>query len=166
MCCSSIDRKQTKHSNLPAIFVHNHTANFTHAKQAVQRVILQRLRPTAFPCTRPMSQNTAAYPGRSIYASSSKLPDRPAQKTGTTVPSQQYTQSNVGRRPEQSYQFAQSTVPQQQHGQGGRQTMEKETNALAELTEEQRDEINEAVRGLVPLATLSANLETVLSIRP
>ncbi|OAL31348.1 hypothetical protein AYO20_08258 [Fonsecaea nubica] len=85
-----------------------------------------------------------SFPGRNLYASSSKLPDRTAQKAGTTVPSQQYPQSTFGRRPEQQYQFGQSIAPQ--HGAlGGRQSMEKESNALSELSEEQRDEINEAV---------------------
>ncbi len=94
---------------------------------------------------RPMSQGNPAFPGRNVYASSSKLPDRPAQKSGTNnVPSQQYTQSNFGRRPEPAYQFGQSAAPPQQQQQG-RHSLEKEPNALSELSEEQRDEINESV---------------------
>ncbi|KAJ9608643.1 Calcium-binding component of the spindle pole body (SPB) half-bridge [Cladophialophora chaetospira] len=89
-----------------------------------------------------MSQGNPAFPGRNVYASSSKLPDRTAQKAGTNAPSQQYTQSTFGRRPEPAYQYGQTTAgSQQQHG---RQSMEKEPNALSELSEEQRDEINES----------------------
>ncbi|OAP59693.1 hypothetical protein AYL99_06991 [Fonsecaea erecta] len=92
-----------------------------------------------------MSQGNPAFPGRNLYASSSKLPDRTAQKPGTTVSSQQYSQSAFGRRPEPQYPFGQSAAPQPQHGAlGGRQSMEKESNALGELSDEQRDEINEA----------------------
>ncbi|KAG9793377.1 hypothetical protein ABEF95_011168 [Exophiala dermatitidis] len=85
-----------------------------------------------------MSQANPPFPGRNVYASSSKLPDRTGLKSGP--------QSTFGRRPEQAYQFGQSTATQQQHGAlGGRQSMEKESNnALSELSEEQRDEINEA----------------------
>src|SRR5882757_3576406 len=93
-----------------------------------------------------MSQANSSFPGRNVYASSSKLPDRTALKPGTSVPPQTYSQSTFGRRPDQPYQFGQSTATQQQHGAlGGRQSMEKEPNALSELSEEQRDEINEAV---------------------
>lgn len=93
-----------------------------------------------------MSQGNQPFPGRPVYASSSKLPDRTALKPGAAPPPQAYSQSTFGRRPEQSYQFGQSTAAQQQHGPlGARQSMEKESNALSELSEEQRDEINEAV---------------------
>lgn len=93
-----------------------------------------------------MSQANPSFPGRNVYSSSSKLPDRTALKPGTSVPPQTYSQSTFGRQPGQPYQFGQSTVTQQQHGAlGGRQSMEKESNALSELSEEQRDEINEAV---------------------
>ncbi|EXJ65714.1 uncharacterized protein A1O5_11242 [Cladophialophora psammophila CBS 110553] len=92
-----------------------------------------------------MSQGNPTFPGRNLYASSSKLPDRTTQKPGITLPSQQYSQSTFGRRPEQQYQLAQTAAPQPQHGVlAGRQSMEKESNALGELSEEQRDEINEA----------------------
>ena len=92
-----------------------------------------------------MSQGNPSFPGRNVYASSSKLPDRTALKTGSGA-AQPYTESSLGRRPNQPYQFGQSTAAQQQHGAlGGRQSMEKEPNALSELSEEQRDEINEAV---------------------
>ncbi|KAK5451434.1 Calcium-binding component of the spindle pole body (SPB) half-bridge [Exophiala xenobiotica] len=93
-----------------------------------------------------MSQANPSFPGRSVYASSSKLPDRTGSKPpGLAAPSQTYTQSTFGRRPEQAYQFGQSTATHAQHGgQGVRQSMEKEPNALSELSEEQRDEINEA----------------------
>ena len=96
-----------------------------------------------------MSQGNPPFPSRNVYAaSSSKLPDRTGVKPGTTNPPQAYSQSQFGRRPDQPYQFGQSTATQQQQQQralGGRQTMEKESNALSELSEEQRDEINEAV---------------------
>ncbi|KIW72710.1 hypothetical protein PV04_00886 [Phialophora macrospora] len=93
-----------------------------------------------------MSQGNPAFPGRNVYASSSKLPDRTAQRPGATAPPQQYTQSTFGRRPEQAYQYAQSTAPPQPHAipGPGRQSIEKEPNALSELSEEQRDEINES----------------------
>ncbi|KIX06320.1 uncharacterized protein Z518_04295 [Rhinocladiella mackenziei CBS 650.93] len=92
-----------------------------------------------------MSQANPSFPTRNVYASSSKLPDRPAPKSGAALPPQPYAQSTFGRRPEQPYQFGQSTATQQQHGAlGGRQSMEKESNALSELSEEQKDEINEA----------------------
>ncbi|KIW90192.1 uncharacterized protein Z519_08835 [Cladophialophora bantiana CBS 173.52] len=92
-----------------------------------------------------MSQGNPTFPGRNLYASSSKLPDRTAQKPGITLPSQQYPQSTFGRRSEQQYQLGQTAAPQPQHGVlAGRQSMEKESNALGELSEEQRDEINEA----------------------
>lgn len=89
-----------------------------------------------------MSQANPAFPGRNVYASSSKLPDRTALKAGSAA-AQPYSQSSLGRRPDQPYQFGQSTATQQ-HG-GSRPNMEKEPNALSELSEEQRDEINEAV---------------------
>lgn len=94
-----------------------------------------------------MSQPGPSFPGAGPYPpSSSKLPDRTAVKTGSN-PTQRYTQSALGRRPDQSYQFAQSSgAPQPQHGAlGPRSSMEKESNVLSELSEEQRDEINEAV---------------------
>ncbi|EXJ95252.1 hypothetical protein A1O1_00372 [Capronia coronata CBS 617.96] len=90
-----------------------------------------------------MSQANPSFPGRNVYASSSKLPDRTALKSGPSAVPQPYSQSTFGRRPEQPYQFGQSTATQQQHG-ANRQSMEKESNALSELSEEQRDEINEA----------------------
>jgi hypothetical protein len=94
-----------------------------------------------------MSQGNPSFPGRAVYASSSKLPDRTASKPpGAAAVPQTYSQSTFARRPEQPYQFGQSTATQQQHGAlGGRQSMEKEPHALSELSEEQRDEINEAV---------------------
>ncbi|OCT44237.1 Cell division control protein 31 [Cladophialophora carrionii] len=96
-----------------------------------------------------MSQGNPAFPARNVYASSSKLPDRTAQRPGATAPSQQYTQSTFGRRPDHIYQYAQPTAPpvlqQQAHAMpAGRQSTEKEPNALSELSEEQRDEINES----------------------
>ncbi|KIV98155.1 hypothetical protein PV10_01835 [Exophiala mesophila] len=93
-----------------------------------------------------MSQPGPPFPGAGAYPpSSSKLPDRTAVKAGSN-PAQRYTQSALGRRPDQSYQFAQSSgAPQPQHGAlGARSSMEKESNVLSELSEEQRDEINEA----------------------
>ena len=116
---------------------------------------------------RSMSQGNPAFPGRNIYASSSKLPDRTAQKSGTNAPSQQYTQSTFGRRPEAAYQFGQSTAPLQQQ-QHGRQSMEKEPNALSELSEEQRDEINESVGAMLLLMILCpvTNWRIVLPVRP
>lgn len=91
-----------------------------------------------------MAQATPSFPGRNVYASSSKLPDRTALKAGGAA-TQSYSQSSLGRRPEQPYQFGQPSATQQHGGLGSRQNMEKETNALSEISEEQRDEINEAV---------------------
>ncbi|KIV80407.1 hypothetical protein PV11_07907 [Exophiala sideris] len=93
-----------------------------------------------------MSQGNPSFPGRAVYASSSKLPDRTAAKPpGAAAAPQTYSQSTFAQRPTQPYQFGQSTATQQQHGAlGGRQSMEKEPHALSELSEEQRDEINEA----------------------
>lgn len=95
-----------------------------------------------------MAQAGPSFPARNVYPSSSKLPDRTAVKTGGPG-TQGYSQSGLGRRPDQSYQFGQSsTVPQQQQQQQQQQqrsSIEKESNVLGELSEEQRDEINEAV---------------------
>lgn len=91
-----------------------------------------------------MSQANPSFPGRNVYASSSKLPDRTALQKGGAA-AQPYSQSSLGRRPDQPYQFGQSTAAQQHGGLGPRSNMEKEPNALSELSEEQRDEINEAV---------------------
>ncbi|KAK5044512.1 hypothetical protein LTR84_010723 [Exophiala bonariae] len=90
-----------------------------------------------------MAQATPSFPGRNVYASSSKLPDRTVLKPGSAA-AQQYSQSSLGRRPDQPYQFGQPSATQQHGGLGGRPNMEKEPNALSELSEEQRDEINEA----------------------
>ncbi|EXJ64763.1 hypothetical protein A1O7_01101 [Cladophialophora yegresii CBS 114405] len=105
-----------------------------------------------------MSQgNLAAFPGRNVYASSSKLPDRTAQRPGTVgapapaPPQPQHnTQSTFGRRPDTqtTYQYAPPLHQQAQAhampGAGRQSTTEKEPNALSELSEEQRDEINES----------------------
>lgn len=115
-----------------------------------------------------MAQATPAFPGRNVYASSSKLPDRTALKPGSAA-AQQYTQSSLGRRPDQPYQFGQSTATQQHGGLGARSSMEKEPNALSELSEEQRDEINEAVMRASPLLfyhMADANQKTVFLVRP
>jgi hypothetical protein len=103
-----------------------------------------------------MSQGNPAFPGRNVYASSSKLPDRTAQRPGATAPSQQYTQSTFGRRPEQAYQYTQPTAPPLPHAMPGpgRQSTEKEPSALSELSEEQRDEINESVSLPCPMYRL------------
>jgi Ca2+-binding EF-hand superfamily protein len=113
-----------------------------------------------------MSQSNAPFPSRNIYAaSSSKLPDRTntagagaqksTQQQQQSQQAQQYAQSTFGRRPEpsQSYAFAQSTAPQQsQYGAPpGRQSLERDQqqqqsqNALVELSEDQRTEIEESV---------------------
>jgi hypothetical protein len=114
-----------------------------------------------------MSQSNPPFPSRNIYAaSSSKLPDRTntagagaqksTQQQQQSQQAQQYAQSTFGRRPEpsQSYGFAQSTAPQQsQYGAPGRQSLERDQqqqqqqnqNALVELSEDQRTEIEESV---------------------
>ncbi|RMD41788.1 hypothetical protein DV735_g3302, partial [Chaetothyriales sp. CBS 134920] len=86
---------------------------------------------------------------RNVFATSTKLPDRTAY---TTTTQQSFAQSAYGRRPDQpSYAVATQVPPppQQQHGPAAttmppRHSMEKEPSALSELTEEQRDECQEA----------------------
>lgn len=92
-----------------------------------------------------MSQALPGFNGRNTFAPSSKLPDRTG--FGTSTNPQTFAQSAFARRPDTTYQFPQASIPPQ-HGPlpiGGRQTMEKETSALNDLSEEQREEINEAV---------------------
>ena len=99
-----------------------------------------------------ISQGHPAFPARSTYAASGKLPDR----TGLNNPPP-FGSSALSRRPDQqSQQYAHGPVgPQQQiQGGGGRghqhqqqqqSGADKEPNPLNELSEEQREEINEAV---------------------
>ena len=85
------------------------------------------------------SQNHPSFPPRNTYTSASKLPDR----TGLNSNPPPFGSSSLARRPDQQNQPYSQPAPPQQHVQPGRQ--EKESNALNELSEEQREEINEAV---------------------
>lgn len=135
--------KQIQPSSFLSSFSYKLVFADLHAASKATLVTLAHLRPLNA-CL--MSQGNPTFPGRNVYASSSKLPDRTAQKPGTTAPAQQYSQSTFGRKTEQSYQFGQPTVPQQQYGAStARPSMEKEPNALSELSAEQREELVEAV---------------------
>ncbi len=91
------------------------------------------------------SQAHPSFPPRSTYATANKLPDRTALNNNPPP----FGSSSLTRRPDQQNQpYSQPAPPPQQHGQGGRQQQqekERESNALNELSEEQREEINEAV---------------------
>lgn len=101
-----------------------------------------------------MSQGHPAYPQqRNAFATSSKLPDR----TYTTAPvdntsQQKFARSAYSRRPDQTHpargqaQYAPQYGQQQQPVGQTRHNMEKEAeNNVAILTDDQRDEITEAV---------------------
>jgi hypothetical protein len=103
-----------------------------------------------------ISQGHPAFPPRSTYAASGKLPDRTTLNNPPPFGS-----SALSRRPDQhAQQYSQQPPQPPQHGQqqqmqggGGRQHQqsqqagqEKEPNPLNDLSEEQREEINEAVR--------------------
>jgi hypothetical protein len=78
-----------------------------------------------------------SFPPRNTYASTSKLPDRTALNNNPPP----FGSSSLARRPDQPQPYAQQPPPP---GPAGR-PHDKETNALNELSEEQREEINEAV---------------------
>jgi hypothetical protein len=106
-----------------------------------------------------MSQGHPAFPQqqRNAFATSTKLPDRTAYTTTTNTNTQpNFSQSAFGRAQQaypaqpQAAQYApvanQMSMQGPSQGQGaGRASLEKENNVLAELSEEQRDECNEAV---------------------
>ena len=86
------------------------------------------------------------FPSRATYGASNKLPDRSAANNNPPP----FGQSSVARRPEQPQQQPQQFLqhPPQQHtnaGQGSRQNVDRDVNALQELSEEQREEVSEAV---------------------
>ena len=92
-----------------------------------------------------MSQGHPAFPQRNAFASSTKLPDRTGYNNTTQ---QSFSQSAFGRRPEPSYPAPSQAqaAPQYAPAPGAvRPSMEKDNNFLAELSEEQRDECQEAV---------------------
>jgi hypothetical protein len=92
------------------------------------------------------SQVHPSFPPRNTYGASNKLPDRTAIHNNPPP----FSQSSLSRRPDQLQQYIQQPSLPPQHTQPAvRQTMEKEINALQELSEEQREEINEAVCYLV-----------------
>ena len=80
------------------------------------------------------------FPSRGTYATANKLPDRAALNNPPPPP---FGQLSTSRRQEQHQH--QSQLPPS-IGQGGRQGLDKGSSALSELSEEQREEINEAVR--------------------
>ncbi|KAF7512064.1 hypothetical protein GJ744_002777 [Endocarpon pusillum] len=100
------------------------------------------------------SQGHPAFPARSTYAAAGKLPDR----LGLNNPPP-FGSSAVSRRPDQqAQQYGQGAMGPQQQIQGGgggrghqhqhqqhqQSGADKEPNPLNELSEEQREEINEA----------------------
>ena len=97
--------------------------------------------------SQPVMASTSTFPPRSTYAQASKLPDRTALSNNPPP----FGSSSLARRPDQQSQpYSQPAPPphgrqqQQQHQQQTQQ--EKESNPLNELSEEQREEIDEAVR--------------------
>ena len=113
-----------------------------------------------------MSQGQPAFPPRNAFASSTKLPDRTFNST-TTQPT--LAQSAFARRPEQSYASSSQAAPPPQHvfGPGhGRESMERDSNFLAELSVEQRDECNEAVSVSVCCASRVLTFLPVPIVRP
>lgn len=105
----------------------------------------------------PLQQNTMAsgaqglpsFPPRNNFATSTKLPDRAGLNNpqfGQPAPIQHFGQT-IPRRSEGQAQFGQNQSGPQppQHGQQGRPQQEKARNHLNDLSEEQREEINEAV---------------------
>ena len=81
----------------------------------------------------------AAPQQRTMYGASTKLPDRTAINNNPPP----FGQSTMSRRPEAQSQF-QPSLPA---GPGGRGQLDKDGNAVNELSDEQREEINEAVCG-------------------
>ena len=96
-----------------------------------------------------MSQGHPAYAQRNAFATSSKLPDRTYASAATDTAAQpKFTRSAYARRPDPSHQTGPPKQFAPQYGPAAgpsRQSMEKESNVVAELTDDQRDEINEAV---------------------
>lgn len=98
------------------------------------------------------AQAHPSFPARTSFATSTKLPDRtginnpPFGQSALNNPIQSFGQT-IPRRNEPQTQFGQpQTVPQPpQHTQQGRPQQDKPRNYLADLSEEQREEINEAV---------------------
>jgi hypothetical protein len=111
-----------------------------------------------------MSQGHPAYGARNAFASSSKLPDRTYTTTTTDTTAQNnFARSAYSRRPEPSHRPQAQFAPQ--YGQP-RSTMDKEEDAQFEITDEQRDEILEAVSSqTLQGLTLLSNDCTVRIIR-
>ena len=89
-----------------------------------------------------MATIAAAHPTpqqRTMYGASTKLPDRTAINNNPPP----FGQSTMSRRPEVQSQFQ----PNMPAGPGGRVQAEKDGIAVNELSDEQREEINEAVCG-------------------
>lgn len=97
------------------------------------------------------AQAHPSFPSRNTFATSTKLPDRtglnnpPFGQSALNNPIQPFGQT-IPRRNEPQTQFGQTqSAPQPpQHAQQGRPTQEKPRNYLTDLSEEQREEINEA----------------------
>ena len=95
------------------------------------------------------AQAHLSIPPRSTFATSTKLPDRAGLNNpqfGQPAPIQQFGQT-IPRRNEGQVQFGLNQAGPQppQHAQQGRPQQEKTRNYLNDLSEEQREEINEAV---------------------
>lgn len=98
------------------------------------------------------AQAHPSFPPRNTFATSTKLPDRaglnpPFGQSALNNPIQSFGQT-IPRRNDPQTQFGQTQAAPQppQHAQQGRQQQqEKPRNYLAELSEEQREEVNEAV---------------------
>lgn len=86
-----------------------------------------------------------SFPPRTVYGGSGKLPDRTAINNNP-VP---FGQSSMSKRTEPQPLFQQHPpIPTVSGPQGNRQNVEKEGNPLNDLSDEQKEEINEAVSSL------------------
>jgi hypothetical protein len=95
------------------------------------------------------AQAQPSFPPRNTFATSTKLPDRtglnqPFGQSALNNPIQSFGQT-IPRRSDPQTQFGQTQQAPQQQGRQ-QQQQERPRNYLAELSEEQREEINEAVR--------------------
>jgi hypothetical protein len=118
------------------------------------------------PSNQPIMASTSAFPARSTYAPANKLPDRTALNNNPPP----FGSSSLARRPDQQSQpYSQPAPPphgpgrqqQQQQQQPPQQPQqEKEPNALNELSEEQREEIDEAVRFITGASTLNSQVRS------
>lgn len=81
-------------------------------------------------------QERALFPGRATYPNPGRIPDR------STIPNPPpFGTSAMSRRPEQGGPQTRAQPSQPHHGAGG----DKDASPLNELSEEQKEEVNEAV---------------------